>query len=29
MYKLKKNLCQKYNIHEQDFELSMGMSGDF
>ena len=29
MYKLKKNLCEKYKISEQDFELSMGMSGDF
>ena len=29
MRKLKEQMCLKYGIKEEDFQLSMGMSGDF
>lgn len=29
MNKLKADLCEKYKLPLDDFELSMGMSGDF
>jgi uncharacterized pyridoxal phosphate-containing UPF0001 family protein len=29
MYDLKTQMCAKYALNADDFELSMGMSGDF
>lgn len=29
MYGLKRRMCEKYKLKEEEFELSMGMSGDF
>ena len=29
MYGLKQKMCDKYKLNMEQFELSMGMSGDF
>ena len=29
MYGLKLKMCEKYKLNQEEFELSMGMSGDF